>query len=77
MPLARKYYDIAELVLDGEEWLTIAMAAQRIGLTVAAVYKAIERERLEVRVILDLQTVAASDVARLWPKPEPVAEVEL
>ena len=74
-PLARKYYDIAELVLDGEEWLTIAMAAQRIGLTVAAVYKAIERERLEVRVILDLQTVAASDVARLWPQPEPVAEL--
>ena len=66
---------IAGLVLDGEEWLTIAMAAQRIGLTVAAVYKAIERERLEVRVILDLQTVAASDVARLWPQtePEPVA----
>ena len=65
---------IEGLALDGEEWLTIAMAAQRIGLTVAAVYKAIERERLDVRVILDLQTVSASDVRRLWPQTEPVAE---
>ena len=59
---------IEGLVLEGEEWLTIAMAAERIGLTVAAVYKAIERETLPVRIILRMQTVAASDVRRVWPQ---------
>ena len=65
------------LVLDGEEWLTVGMAATMIGLSVAAVYKAIERGKLATRPILDLQTVAASDVRRVWAKRvESVAEVE-
>ena len=69
---------IRGLILDGEEWLTVTMAAEIIGLTQAAVYKAIERERLPVREILDLQAVAMSDVVRLWPQalPEPAAAEE-
>ena len=67
-------HKIRGLVLDGEEWLTVTMAAEMIGLTQAAVYKAIERERLTFRVVLDMQTVALSDVVRLWPQAE--AEVE-
>ena len=65
---------IEGLVLEGEEWLTVAMAADRIGLTGAAVYKAIERGTLPVRIILGFQTVAASDVRRVWPQAETEAE---
>ena len=66
---------IEGLAIDGEEWLTVAMAARRIGLTVAAVYKAIERGRLGVRIMLDTQVVAGSEVAALWPQAETEAVV--
>ena len=62
---------IEGLVLDGEEWLTVDMAAAIAGLTVAAIYKRIERGQLEPREILGLKTISRSDVQRLWPATEP------
>lgn len=69
---------LAGLVLDGEEWFTVAATAAQAGITVEAVYKSIERGRLVPRDIMGVTAIAASDIRRLWPEaveaePEPVA----
>ncbi len=68
---------LAGLVLDGEEWFTVAATAAQAGITVEAVYKSIERGRLVPRDIMGVTAIAASDIRRLWPEAqqEPVAEV--
>ena len=66
---------ITGLVLDCEEWFNVSQAAELAGVSVEAIYKSIERGRLEPRSILGVVAVAASDIRRLWPQPEPVAEV--
>ena len=55
------------LELEGERWLTVAGAAALAGVTVEAIYKSIERGRLEPREILGVKAIAESDVCRLWP----------
>ena len=67
---------IEGLVLDGDEWFTVDMTAAITGLTVAAIYKRIERGQLEPREILGIKAIAASDIRRLWPQPEPQPEPE-
>ena len=63
---------ITGLVLDCEEWFNVSQAAELAGVSVEAIYKSIERGRLEPRSILGVVAVAASDIRRLWPQPEPV-----
>ena len=63
---------ITGLILDCEEWFNVSQAAELAGVSVEAVYKSIERGRLQSRSILGVVAVAASDIRRLWPQPEPV-----
>jgi len=61
---------ITGLALDGEEWFNVATSAEIAGISVEAIYKSIERGRLEPRIILGVTAIAASDIRRLWPQPE-------
>ena len=60
------------LTLDGEEWFNVDDAATLAGITRAAIYKSIERGRLQPRTIVGTICVAASDIRRLWPDSERV-----
>jgi len=63
---------IVGLVVDGEEWFNVASAADLAGVSVEAIYKSIERGRLESRTMLGVVAIAKSDIVRLWPaKLEP------
>jgi len=59
---------ITGLVLDGDEWFSIRQAAVLAGVTTEAIYKSIERGRLEAREIIETKAISLSDIRRLWPQ---------
>ena len=59
--------NVSKVWHEGRQYMDVTDAAIKVGLSEAAIYKAMYEDRLEYRFILGVKAIAIDDLRKLWP----------